>query len=330
MNAGVATAKDQIIYLIRRRYPGARAVKIPVTLSSSARVYPDRRKIEANLAAYRAELSALSAEQLGALYSAERKKEADALQLMAERQERALPFNQPHAAADYDHWSRAAHWTLDEALALSFGKAPERVSWKLVRHHVNTSPFAFQYARRRDLALRALPWQQLFDPVLPGIFVAWCKRTGIELPAALEASITASGAKIADWRELYEQSQAEAEQREKDWVEFARKQREDWSGLMKARDELISSLKTRISELEGELQNTQSDAAEKSLGTRERDSLLKLVIGLSIGGYGYDPKATRSEKPAEIASDLAKIGVALDVDTVRKWLAQARDLLPGA
>jgi hypothetical protein len=34
-------------------------------------------------------------------------------------------FNQPDAVADYDHWSKTAHWTLDEAIALSFGKAPE-------------------------------------------------------------------------------------------------------------------------------------------------------------------------------------------------------------
>ena len=70
------------------------------------------------------------------------------------------------------------------------------------------------------------------------------------------------------------------------------------------------------------------DRPEKSLTTRERDSLLKLVIGMAVGGYSYDATAFRSEHPAEIANDLAIAGVPLDVDTVRKWLKEAADLLP--
>jgi hypothetical protein len=312
----VASDKDRIDYLILRRYPGARVLKNPPSLSSS-HTHPDRRQIQANVAAYRAELSALPADQLRGLYDAEREKEAKALQQQAEQRERALPFNQPYAVADFDHWSRAAHWTLDEALALSFGKAPECVGWEKVKNYVNTSPFAFQYARRRDLVLRAVPWQQLFDPVLPGIFLAWCKRTGIDVPPALEAAVTIWGVRIADWRKLYEELQAETEKRESDWV-----------ALVRGRDELIARLKARIAELEVQPPKPQGDVGDKPLGTRERDSLLKLVIGLAVGGYGYDPKAARSEKPAEIASDLTANGLALDVDTVRKWLAQARELLP--
>ncbi len=328
MSTDAATDKDRIEYLILRRYPGARVLKIPPTLGVSRHHYPDTRQIEANVAAYRAELAALSRQQLDALYTEEHKKEAEALQRKAEADEKARPFNQPHTDADYDHWSRATHWTLDEALALSFGKAPELVTWERIKAYVQISPFVFQYGRRRDLALRALQWGQLFDPVLPGIFLAWCNRSDIAVPAALQTAVIARGVQIADWRKLYEESQAAAEKRGKDWAEFARKQQADWSGVVKSRDELIASLKARIAELERQLPQPKDDVGEKPLGARERDSLLKLVIGLAIGGYGYDPKATRSEKPAEIASDLAANGLALDVDTVRKWLAQARELLP--
>ncbi len=44
--------------------------------------------------------------------------------------------------------------------------------------------------------------------------------------------------------------------------------------------------------------------------------------------YKYDPRASRNEAVAEIASDLAKLGVALDVDTVRKRLREGAELLP--
>src|SRR5262249_45022834 len=110
---------------------------------------------------------------------------------------------------------------------------------------------------------------------------------------------------------------------------FAQKQQDDWSAVVSDRDESIASLRSRVAELEDQL-SKQGDTVEKPLGTRERDTLLKLVIGLAIGGYGYDPKAGRSEKPTEIATDLAERGIALDTDTIRKWLKQAAELLPGS
>jgi hypothetical protein len=63
--------------------------------------------------------------------------------------------------------------------------------------------------------------------------------------------------------------------------------------------------------------------AEKGLSKRERDTLLKLVIGMAIEGYCYDPTATRNEAPAEISGDLAKLGIEVTDDTVRKWLREA-------
>ena len=59
------------------------------------------------------------------------------------------------------------------------------------------------------------------------------------------------------------------------------------------------------------------------LSTRERETLLKLVIGMAIEGYRYEPRAVRSKAPAEIAADLAKQGIAITDDTVRKWLKTA-------
>ncbi|HMQ94296.1 MAG TPA: hypothetical protein PKA33_20270 [Amaricoccus sp.] len=77
------------------------------------------------------------------------------------------------------------------------------------------------------------------------------------------------------------------------------------------------------------------DAGEKSpvaptpdLGTRERESLLKLVTGMAIKGYGWDPGAGRSGTVGEIAGDLAHLGISLDPDTIRKWLRAGAELLP--
>lgn len=65
------------------------------------------------------------------------------------------------------------------------------------------------------------------------------------------------------------------------------------------------------------------------IGARERDTLLKLLIGMAIEAYRYDPTAARSGTPAEIASDLAKHGLSVTDDTVRKYLKDAaKTVLP--
>ena len=89
------------------------------------------------------------------------------------------------------------------------------------------SPFVAQYARRRDLAMRALHWKQLFDPVLPGIFLAWAKRTDIAVPADLVETVQQRGVQVSDWKTLYDEAMA-LRKRES---EAAESQIADWKRL---------------------------------------------------------------------------------------------------
>jgi hypothetical protein len=249
----------------------------------------------------------------------------------------------PHANADYDHWSKAAHWALDEAIALSFGRAPEIVRWdQLQKYSSLGSPFVAQYARRRDLALRAVHWKQLFDPVLPGIFLAWAKRTDIAVPAELIEAVQKRGVQVADWKTLYDEATAlrkrEAEAAQSQMADWKRlhdnvmaqlnKEHSQWLEISNEKHAQIAILEARIASLEQAQAEPSEPAPEQPMGARARDSLLKLVIGMAIAAYRYDPKATRSDKTSEIANDLAGAGVPLDVDTVRKWLRDAAELLP--
>lgn len=59
------------------------------------------------------------------------------------------------------------------------------------------------------------------------------------------------------------------------------------------------------------------------LNTSERNTLLKLVIGMAVKGYGHDPAASKSTAPKEIADDLAALGISVTDDTVRKYLKKA-------
>lgn len=340
--------RERVDYLVKRRYPLSHLLNIPPI--SGRGPPPDTRELRKSVDAFRQELAGLSPEELVARYEAEKSKELEQLRAKAEQEESERFYNLPGARADFEHWAKAADWTLEEAIALSFGRAPELVRWeKLQSLTALGSPFVTQYARRRDLALRAKRWEQLFDPVLPGIFLAWAKRTDLEVAPELIEAVERRGVQVADWKSLYEQAAASLKTEE---VEHQR-QIDDWRKLfdqakasldsnhaawLKMADEknqTIKALKERVAFLES-LQSERGDdptdgmtTEGKQLGTKERESLLKMIIGMARGGYVYDPKLSRSPVPQEIADDLAKYGVTLDVDTVRKWLREGAGFLPG-
>lgn len=69
-------------------------------------------------------------------------------------------------------------------------------------------------------------------------------------------------------------------------------------------------------------------APEKEIGSRERDTLYKIIIGMAIGGYRYNPALKRNEAIADIARDLELVGVTVSDDTIRKYIKEAADLIP--
>lgn len=244
-------------FLVERRFPGHRHLNnfplIGQQQSLGMSADEKRRKLEA-IKAYREELEAKSPEEIQALYTREydlAQKEALAI---AEREEQLRPFNTPSANADFAHWSRATYWTLDEALALALGRAPEVVTWKEVEPYTGISRFAKEFARTRDLLIRAKNWDQLSDPVLPVTFLAWAKRAGIPVPSALIAEVEARGIIIADWEGLHDRLKA------------------DYEKLIVDRDKIAdvcqqmiterNSLKERIGVLEQEATSWQFDDAD--------------------------------------------------------------------
>jgi hypothetical protein len=54
----------------------------------------------------------------------------------------------------------------------------------------------------------------------------------------------------------------------------------------------------------------------------------RLIIGLAINGYAYNPEADRNSATKDITDDLELLGISLDVDTVRKWLKESAEELP--
>lgn len=274
---------DPIHYLVLRKYG------LPVERFGWTRI--------AEAEEYQKKLDNLSDDELRALVEEEQALEARERQERKEAEERERFFNRPEAMVDVEFWSTLAIWRLHEAVALSFGRDPDRVDLASVEPYRNASPFARQYCQLSERVRRAALDMQLPDPVAPRDFLAWAKRSGVGIPEALEQAIGRNTSETTD----LQADLGEASERA-------------------YKDEQAEKLPQRT---------TDTSTKRGLLHPKERDSLLKLVIGMAMGGYSYDPRSSRSDIVGEIESDLDNLGVHLDADTIRKYLRQGAELLPG-
>jgi hypothetical protein len=306
---------DPIEYLVQSKFPNM------LMMGRAARKGTDLAvefcNLQTKAEAYREQLLAMSEGDRQSLIAEARQDETKRHDEYREAQELNQFFNQPMADADVAHWASASFWTQDETAALSLGKDPRVVTWKAVSPLLNISPFARAFEARRDLVYRAGVMGQLLHQTAPSTVLAWAERMRISMPTELVEAIKALGLQIADWKFLHDIQVAEIRK-----LETIIAVKEAISKAEQPRTAHVTKLSERSSD-------TAAAVRSKSGWTRERDSLLKLLIGMAVGGYRYDPKSNRSSTAKEIASDLALVGLQIDEDTVRKYLVEARELLPG-
>lgn len=322
--------KDIIELLVRLKFPPTVLASLSNQLQPKGTTTLGRKLRSEEIARYRSELQNLPSDQLQSLYDTETAPVLAAMQ----REEDARFFNQPQAKADFYHWSKAEHWSLDEAMALVLGKAPEIVSWDTIKTYAGTSPFVKQYSRLRDLAERAKVWKKLYDPVLPPIFLKWAEDNEIAVPAELAEKVAKLKGKLVDWKKQYEDANAACDQFRSDYEQLQKMYAQhiaDWKGVVEKKSDLIEAAHQRIAELEVELAavNGAPPATEpaKTQSLIERQNMLKAIFGMAVAGYSYNPADKRSKIVTEIVSDLELEGNRLSDDTIRRYLKEARDLL---
>lgn len=69
-------------------------------------------------------------------------------------------------------------------------------------------------------------------------------------------------------------------------------------------------------------------ATDKPLGAKERESLLKMVLGMAVKRYQLKQYENHHTTAAAIASHVEQLGLSIDADTVHKYLKQAVQLMP--
>jgi hypothetical protein len=268
---------DPIDYLLKRKFGDV----LEIDLSDED---PGLAALRADLEAYRAELQSLADHDLEMRVYGELENEA---REQEDIEERARPFNQPNASADFEYWGRMPLWTLDEAVALTLGKDPRVVMWVAIENFVGVSRFASRFDDLRRLVLRAKEAKQLTELVSPDDYIAWANTNRVAVPPRLKECVEAYRGQATDWKGRYEATQQQ---------------------LAAVTDEL-ERLRT----------------ADKPLGGKERNTFLKWILGLAVIAYGYDHHATRSSVPKAIADELTALGTPLDEDTVRARLREAAE-----
>ncbi len=284
----MTTACSELIdYLVERKFAGTRQTYESWQQDRTQMFYM-KKPLPHEAATYKSELENMSPQELKKILAEGLEEQAAKRRVAQELEDSTRFFSAPEANANFAHWSKVDLWTLDEATALSLGKAPEVVGYgSLVNRGLeDRSPFTRAYMNRRHLLTRAKEAGTLEFPVLPAAYVSWAEQRGVALPEDLISAVASAGYRI-----------------------------EERNTLLAERDSLLEVV-----------QRLQMEAAkEKPLNPKERNSLQRMVLGMAKVNYGYDPTKERNSAVTRIARDLE--GVELDVgdDTVRRRLKEAND-----
>lgn len=316
---------DPIKYLVYKKYPDllplareenglADAIKFEDQLIDTSPTLETHEwpRLSQEAEKYRQELMALDQNELDARYKSE-------VQKAHEEQDKKRFFHQHGSEADLDYWAKMPEWTIDEAVVLAFGKDPKVVTWaRLDKILSYTSPFVQKCIQLKELILRARKANLLTEPrlafsddlITPYKFVLWAGANRINLPKELVDFV---------------QQTYEANKPPKTTVEIAL---ENLKKPPEKAEESLSQRTRRILDAKKMAQNELRATTPKKFHTKEKETLLKLIAGMAVDAYRYDPTASRSPLPKEISDALAQMGIPLDPDTVRKWLKEASEFIP--
>ena len=140
--------------------------------------------------------------------------------------------------------------------------------------------------------------------------------------------------KIANKEIDKEAANKKLEQHKKDRNEFLEesKERTDLDNYYSAdicTEDCVFVVKTSaLSEFVDNLNKADSKQTNE-ISESERNSLLKIILGMAVTEYGYDPISHRNNATGKnrgsISTDLERLGIELNAETIRKYLKEAAE-----
>lgn len=221
--------------------------------------------------------------------------------------------------------AKQPYWSANQAAAVSFGMnlqslCPERFEeedeeqddeeeedekehWNKGTQRYPSLPADFRdrYLDLRKRIIEAQSTKELPELLSPAVYLAWAQIKQIDLPPDLITAVQDHESTLADR------------------VEEIRRLNFKIMELKKENATLRYALDVANA-------NSQEHPPREDLFPKERTSFLKLILGMAIGGYGFEPNEERSQVTSVIETDLRTNGVPLDKGTVKKWLKEGAAL----
>lgn len=213
---------------------------------------------------------------------------------------------------DFVNWSRESFWSAEEATALLFGLEPDDVKWDVLEQAVAHSAVADDISRLHKILKRAQSKGDLQSNGYPHEYAAWANVRRIEVPSALVQAISEFGRPIPNWdaRVLLQ------EQAEHKGI--------DGGSELNAAGNDSDKLQSGNSNV------TERDRESISGLKRKISSLQKICLGMALDKYQYNMTGKTNSAAKNIAGALQLLGIAVDPDTIRDHLADARSANPTA
>ena len=235
-------------------------------------------------------LMSMTDENFERLVSIEKEKETKEL----DEFEKTFFFNDPNLPIDFNYWANMSSWSLEEMVALSFGRPPHIVTINTIMRErgYHESRFYKAYHNRVILAERALAdHNKLYERLPPLEWVEWLKKNKINFPATLEKAVYERWGKLDDLDGKYQ-------------------------ALIIENEKLLN--------LCNELKKQQiNEENEEKLNPKIKNSLHKLVLVMAIEKYRHDPKAEKNTSTTNIRSAVEQYGLDIDDNTIRARLDEA-------
>lgn len=194
---------------------------------------------------------------------------------------------------DYKYWASLDKWTQKEAALLIDGKDPDE--HRSVRLTFTSPPEGYESAARIAKAISRTDWTQRY-----GSGSYWVSTSPLYIVDALVG---------AGWS-VPEELQNEI---------AARVRRDPALQVNDADHNQDAGGNRPEPDGEPEIRSTSSASS------RERTTMLKLILGLACGGYGMDPDEPKNKHAKGMREDLERFGMPLDDGTIKKYLDEARE-----
>ncbi|WP_375205014.1 hypothetical protein [Hyphococcus sp.] len=189
----------------------------------------------------------------------------------------------------YRYFARLETWTREEAAALLLKLDPRIVLVPNGITHMRPADHWPQYCDLFEMIKRARTALPYDRKLKPQLVISWAKSVGLNPPQNLyDAVASAKPFGTAD-SEMFSEI----------------------DGIPNASPRAIAS-------------GVKQEAA---IHHKAKSSLLRLVAGMAIRGYGYNPFQKQNKAVSDIESDLQVLNISLSDDTIRRWLTEACELI---